>query len=160
LTKEAIPDQRLLNAKLSEANREITKLRQENHCLRHTPNEKMKGSTSPRSTAELKNIITKLQKENQDLKFNSTNGNKARNALEVEKRKNQRLESTIQQLQNKVETENTDSMASFIENESKIELGALRKKYDKTMERLLTIEEHVRDTGGTLPHDAFWDGLQ
>ena len=130
-------DQRVTNAKLSEANREITKLRQENESLRQKSSrkEEIKGYTSPRSTAELKNIITKLQKENQELKISSANIMRAKNALDAEKRRNQRLENTIEELQRKVEAANRDSMVSFIENESKIEIGALQKKYDKTMER-------------------------
>ena len=42
---------------------------------------------------------------------------RAKNALDAEKRRNQRLENTIEELQRKVEAENRDSMVLFIENE-------------------------------------------
>ena len=43
-----------------------------------------------------------------------------------------------------------DSVASFVENEQAVELRALQQKYDKTMERVVTLEDYIMNLGSRL----------
>ena len=48
----------------------------------------------------------------------------------------------------------SDSVNSFVENEALIEM---RDNYEKTMERMVFLEEHLKTIGAQVPPDEFWD---
>ena len=53
--------------------------------------------------------------------------------------------------------ENTASVQSFIDNEQNLENKELRENYEKTMERMVFLEEHLKTIGAEVPSDQFWD---
>ena len=135
---------RISEAKLSEANREIVRLKRENDNLRNQSVPKVKGSTSPRTTAEMKNTIIQLQKENSKLR---TQGGGSPNKSISHQLANQK--SQIQRLKIELanQKQNTDSVDSFVLNEKEIELRTMQKKYEKSMERVVKLEDHIMALG-------------
>ena len=53
--------------------------------------------------------------------------------------------------------ENSDSIQSFVANEQVIENKELRDNYERTMERMVFLEEHLKTIGAEVPADQFWD---
>jgi hypothetical protein len=53
--------------------------------------------------------------------------------------------------------QNTDSVQSFVDNEIILENSQLRENYEKTMERMVFLEEHLKTIGAQIPPDRFWD---
>ena len=137
---------RISEAKLSEANREIVRLKRENDNLRNQSHvaPKVKGSTSPRTTAEMKSTIIQLQKENSKLR---TQGGSSPNKSMSHQLANQK--SQIQRLKIELanQKQNTDSVDSFVLNEKEIELRTMQKKYEKSMERVVKLEDHIMALG-------------
>ena len=43
--------------------------------------------------------------------------------------------------------QNTDSVDSFVLNEKEIELRTMQKKYEKSMERVVKLEDHIMALG-------------
>ena len=136
---------RISEAKLSEANREIVRLKRENDNLRNQSHvaPKVKGSTSPRTTAEMKNTIIQLQKENSKLRTQGGSPNKSMShQLANQKSQIQRLKIELAN-----QKQNTDSVDSFVLNEKEIELRTMQKKYEKSMERVVKLEDHIMALG-------------
>ena len=130
---------------MSEANREIVRLKRENENLRNQSHvaPKVKGSTSPRTTAEMKNTIIQLQKENSKLRAQSASPNKSMShQLANQKSQIQRLKIELAN-----QKQNTDSVDSFVLNEKEIELRTMQKKYEKSMERVVKLEDHIMALG-------------
>ena len=150
---------RISEAKLSEANREIVRLKRENDNLRNQSHvaPKVKGSTSPRTTAEMKNTIIQLQKENSKLR---TQGGSSPNKSMSHQLANQK--SQIQRLKIELanQKQNTDSVDSFVLNEKEIELRTMQKKYEKSMERVVKLEDHIMALGWDLIDIPRWVFLE
>ena len=51
----------------------------------------------------------------------------------------------------------SDSVQEFEYHEKQIENKTLRENYEKTMERMVLLEEHIKHIGAQPPPDDFWD---
>lgn len=51
----------------------------------------------------------------------------------------------------------SDSVQEFEYLENQMENKTLRENYEKTMERMVLLEEHLKTIGAEAPPDEFWD---
>ena len=93
---------------------------------------------------ELQKKFQSLQKENSKLR---TQGGGSPNKSMSHQLANQK--SQIQRLKIELanQKQNTDSVDSFVLNEKEIELRTMQKKYEKSMERVVKLEDHIMALG-------------
>jgi len=157
---------RMTEAERGAMNRELQKIRAENARLRQI-NQDLSGSRPAQSTlTELQSTNVRLKDENSRLKktcllgentaeIEKTNRdlkNKLKETSEHAAYREKRLLAKISEMEKRPMS--SDSVNSFVENEALIEM---RDNYEKTMERMVFLEEHLKTIGAQVPPDEFWD---